>query len=284
MNRKRTLYNILAVLFVSLNLVACSSLQSTTQTISSTNSHTLKAAIVDHLSISHPNQAFFKECSDILKESGYAVDYYKGEEVSVEFYRDLPTLGYDLIVFRAHSTYIQKYLSLAIFTSEPYSKERYVQEQLRNRVARGFIEPYRQGDPDYLVITDKFVRYSMRGSFKDTIIIMMGCTGIKKAMASAFLEKGAKAYIGWNGLVSAGHTDAATIRLLRNLLLEGKTIAQSVAKTMKEVGYDVQYKSMLLFWPIESGDTKVKTFRSSRSENRKNLIALCNESIGIQFA
>src|SRR4030042_5205318 len=140
-NEKRTLYNILAVLFVFLNLFACSSVQQPVQTISP-KSHTLKAAIVNHLSTSHPNQAFVKECSDILKESGYAVDYYKGEEVTVEFYRNLPTLGYDLIVFRAHSTYIQKYLSLAIFTSEPYSKERYVQEQLRNRGARGFIDPY----------------------------------------------------------------------------------------------------------------------------------------------
>jgi len=282
MNRKRTLYNILAVLFVFLNLVACSSVQQQAQTISTTNSHSLKAAIVDHLSLSHPNQAFVKECSDILKQAGYAVDYYKGEEVTVEFYRNLPALEYDLIVFRVHSAYIHKYLSLSMFTSEPYSKERYVQEQVRNRVVRGFIEPYHQGDPDYLAITDKFVRYSMQGSFKDNIIIMMGCTGIKKAMASAFLEKGARAYIGWNGLITAGHTDAATTRLLRNLLLEEKTIAQSVAQTMKEVGYDAQYKSMLLFWPIESGDTKVKTFRSSRSGNRKNLIASCNGSIGTQ--
>jgi hypothetical protein len=263
MNEKRTLYNILAVLFVFLNLVACSSVQQTVHTTTTEKTHIPKAAIVDHLSISHPNQAFVKECSDILKEAGYAVDYYKGEEVTVEFYRDLPTLGYDLIVFRAHTAYIHKYLSLSMFTSEPYSKERYVQEQVRNRVVRGFIEPYHQGDPDYLAITDKFVRYSMQGSFKDTIIIMMGCTGIKKAMASAFLEKGAKTYIGWNGLVTAGHTDAATTRLLRNLLLEGKTIAQSVAQTMKEVGYDAQYKSMLLFWPIEAENIKVQTLPAS---------------------
>src|SRR4030067_1953391 len=238
MNRKRTLYNILAVLFVFLNLVACSSVKQQAQTISTTNSHSLKAAIVDHLSLSHPNPAFVKECSAILEAAGYIVDYYKGEEVTVEFYRNLPALEYVLIVFRVHSADIQKYLSLAMFTSEPYSKERYVQEQLRNRVARGFIEPYHSGDPDYLVITDKFVRYSMQGSFKNTIIIMMGCTGIKKAMASAFLEKGAKAYIGWNGLVSANPTDAGKVQLLKHLLLERQTIAKAVSQTMQEVGYD----------------------------------------------
>ena len=258
MNRKKTLYNILAVLFVFLNLVACSSLQQPNQTVTSTVSNTLRAAIVDHLSTSYPNEAFVKESSAILKEAGYHVDYYKGEEVTVEFYRNLPTLEYDLIVFRVHSAYIHKYLSLAMFTSEPYSKERYVQEQMRNRVARGFIEPYHSGDPDYLVITDKFVRYSMNGSFKDTLIIMMGCTGIKKCIASAFLQKGAKAYIGWNGLVSAEHTDKTTIQLLKQLLLERQTIAKAVGQTMKEAGSDPRHKSMLLFWPIEAGDMKLK--------------------------
>ncbi len=262
-HNKRILCNIVNVFFIVFAFVACSSLQQPTQNNAPEKMHKLKVAIVDHLSLSHPNQAFVNECSDILKKAGYAVDYYKGEEVTVEFYRNLPALEYDLIVFRVHSAYIHKYLSLAMFTSEPYSEERYVQEQVRNRVARGFIEPYRQGDPDYLAITDKFVRYSMQGFFKNTTIIMMGCTGIKKAMASAFLEKGAKVYIGWNGLVSANHTDVTTIRLLRNLLLERKTIAQSVEQTMKEVGYDAQYKSMLLFWPIEAGNTKVQTSQRS---------------------
>src|SRR4030067_2555141 len=127
MNEKRTLYNILAVLFLSLNLLACSSLHQPPQTTVPEKTHTPRAAIVDHLSISHPNQAFVKECSEILKKAGYAVDYYKGEEVTVEFYRNLPALEYDVIVFRVHSAYIHKYLSLSMFTSEPYSKERYVQ-------------------------------------------------------------------------------------------------------------------------------------------------------------
>jgi hypothetical protein len=257
-HNKRKLYNIVTAFFAVFAFVACSSLHQPAQTTDTEKPHpALKAAIVDHLSLSHPNQAFVRECSDILKKAGYATDYYQGEEVTVEFYRNLPALEYDLIVFRVHSAYIHKYLSLAMFTSEPYSKERYVQEQARNRVVRGFIEPFHQGDPDYLAITDKFVRYSMEGSFKNTIIIMMGCTGIKKSMASAFLEKGAKAYIGWNGLVSANHTDAATEQLLKHLLLERQTIAKAVSQTMKEVGYDAQYKSMLLYWPIEAGDTGV---------------------------
>ncbi|MGQ9570856.1 MAG: hypothetical protein ACUVUQ_08465, partial [Thermodesulfovibrionales bacterium] len=237
---------------------ACSSLHPSNQTITSTVNHKPKAAIVDHLSISHPNSAFVKECSEIMKDAGYAVDYFKGEDVTVEFYRNLPSKGYDLIIFRVHSTYIHKYLSLALFTSEPYSRERYAQEQMLNRVARGFIEPYHEGDPHYLAITDKFVRYSMKGSFKDTVIIMMGCAGIKKCMATAFIQRGAKAYIGWNGPVSIHHTDIAILRLLRYLLIGKETIAKAIENTMKEVGSEPQYKNTLLFWPIEAGNIKVE--------------------------
>jgi hypothetical protein len=257
-NRKRILYYVFSILFVSLTLFACSSLHQPVQTAIPEKAYTLRAAIVDQLSLSHPNHAFVKECTAILEQANYKVDYYKGAEVTVEVYRNLPALKYDLIIFRAHSTYVQRYLSLAVFTSEAYSKERYVNEQHRNRVASGFIEPYHDGDPYYLVITDKFVRYSMNGSFKDTLIIMMGCNGMKKCMASAFLQKGAKAYIGWDGPVSAEHTDETTIKLLKQLLVERQTIAASVREAMKEVGSEPQYKNSLLFWPIEAGDIKVR--------------------------
>ncbi|NVM20244.1 MAG: hypothetical protein HWN68_00505 [Desulfobacterales bacterium] len=186
-----------------------------------------KAAIVDHLSIEWPHPAFVKECTSVLEGAGYQADYYKGEQVTVEFYRNLPIHGYKLILLRVHSAYIHKYLSLAMFTSEPYSKERYVYEQLRNRVASGYIEPYHEGDKRYMVITDKFVRFSMEGSFDGTVIIMMGCTGIKRCAATAFLHKGAKAYIGWDGIVSARHTDRATVQLLKHLLVEKQTIGNA---------------------------------------------------------
>jgi hypothetical protein len=247
-----------SVFFIVSVFAGCSSLHQPVQNAALQKAHTIKAAIVDQLSLAHPDQTFVKESTTILEEAGYKVDYYKGECVTVEFYRNLPALEYDLIIFRVHSTYVQRYLSLAMFTSEAYSKERYVYEQQRNRVASGFIEPYHDGDPRYLVITDKFVRYSMNGSLKDTLIIMMGCSSMKKCMASAFLQKGAKAYIGWDGLVSAEHTDKATIQLLKHLLVERQTIIKAIGETMKEPGFDPQNKSMLLFWPIEAGDFKVK--------------------------
>jgi hypothetical protein len=221
-----------------------------------------KAAIVDHLSLTEPNPAFVKECKAILEGAGFAVDYYQGEQVTVELYRNLPTHAYKLIILRVHSAYIHKYLSLAMFTSEPYSKQRYVYEQLRNRVASGYIPSDSKKAPRYLVITDKFVRFSMKGSFDDAVIIMMGCTGIKRCAATAFLQKGAKAYIGWDGLVSAPHTDRATIQLLKHLLREKQTIGNAVIQSFNDVGREPEYQSTLLFWPIEAGKYTVHTPRN----------------------
>lgn len=214
----------------------------------------LRAAIVDHLSESYPNPGFVEEASTLLRESGYSVDYYEAKEVTVELYRALPSHDYGLVLLRVHSAYIPKYLSLAMFTSEPYTKRRYVYEQLRNRVAAGYVEPYEEGDQKYLVVTDKFVRFSMEGSFDDTLVIMMGCTGIKKCAASAFIEKGAKAYIGWTGSVSAAHTDRTTIRLLKELLEKDRPVKEAVFGTMRTVGPDPKFNSTLLFWPIQAGE------------------------------
>ena len=226
------------------------------QTLKAYDSHS-KAAIIDQLSMTWPNPSFVKESTGILEGAGYDVDYYKGDEVTIELYRNLPTCEYKVIILRVHSAYIHEYLSLAMFTSEPYSKKRYVYEQLRNRVASGYIEPFRNGDPCYHVITDKFVRHSMAGEFNDTVIIMMGCMGIKKCAATAFLHKGAHAYIGWDGLVSARHTDRATIQLLKNLFVKKKNIGNAVTATMKVVGRESQYNSTLLYWPIKAGVTIV---------------------------
>ena len=79
----------------------------------------------------------------------------------------------------------------------------------------------------------------------------MGCDGLKyTSMAEAFIEKGAKVYISWNGPVSARHTDQTTAQLLKHLLAEKETIKEAVAETMKAVGQDPEFnESTLLYYP-----------------------------------
>ena len=222
-----------------------------------------KAAIVDQLSLTFPNQTFNETATNILKQAGYTVDYYPGEEVDVEFYGNLPTHGYDLIILRVHSTASLREgeeVPVVLFTCEPYSQTKYVYEQLTNQIKW---VAYSQADYEegilYFGIDPRFVTQSMKGSFQNTVIIMMGCEGLDNTlMAEALVEKGAKVYISWNKPISASHTDLATTHLLQHFLIEKRTIEDSLRETFKEVGFDLLRDSLLIFYPLEVGDQTIE--------------------------
>jgi cell division protein FtsB len=223
----------------------------------------LKAAIVDQLSLTFPNQTFIETATNTLKQAGYAVDYYPGEKVTVEFYRNLPTHGYSIIILRTHSSASglggtqRVEIPVVLFTSELYSNTKYVYEQLANQVVQvsyNVPEP-----PYYFAIDPSFVTSSTTGKFQNTLVIMMGCEGLDNTfMAEAFVEKGAKVYVGWNQPVSASHTDTATTQLLQHFLVEKLTLKQSVQETFKEVGFDPIYKSLLIYYPLEAGEQTIE--------------------------
>ena len=72
------------------------------------------------------------------------------------------------------------------------------------------------------------------------------------------MEKGAKAVIGWDALVSAAQTDAATERLLQHLVAEGLPMGEAVQKTMAEVGTDPSYGASLRVYPRDAGSLVVR--------------------------
>lgn len=218
-----------------------------------------KAVLVDHLSLTFPNQSFIDNVTEILEQAGYTVDYYPGEEVTVEFYKNLPTHRYRLIILRVHSSatkpqgkeFVES--RVAFFTSEPYSQTKYVYEQLADQLGVAY---YTMPESSYyFAIGPKFVTANREGRFQNTTVIVMGCEGLTNTkMAEAFIEKGAKVYISWSQSVSASHTDQATIYLLTHLLTEKQTIEQAVENTMKEVGPDPAHNSVLLYYPPKSGN------------------------------
>jgi len=219
----------------------------------------LKAAIVDHLSLTAPNQTFIETATNTLKQAGYTIDYYSGEKVTVQFYRNLPTHGYKVIILRVHSA-IGKEGSppIVLFASEPYSETRYVYEQLTVQLTRVH---YLVGNVEqlYFGIVPNFIESSLNGRFNNTLIIMMGCNGLTYTdMAEAFVEKGAKVYISWDGTISASHTDQATTCLLQQLIIEKQTIKQAVEETMKEVGPDPAHNSALIYYPLEVGEQTIE--------------------------
>ena len=216
-----------------------------------------KAAIVDQGSLSPaggPNPYFIENVTNILKQAGYTVDYYPGEKVTVESYRNLPTHNYELIILRVHSA-LRKGAEppVALFTSESYSQNRYVYEQLAEKLT---IVHYDVGGEEqlYFGIVPNFVKSSLNGRFQNSIIIMMGCNGLTYTdMANAFVEKGVKLYISWDGPVSISHTDEATANLLKHLITENQTAANAVAATMQEIGPDPTYQAKLLSYPTSAG-------------------------------
>jgi len=223
----------------------------------------LKAAIVDHLSLSQPNQTFIQTSTNILETAGFTVDYYKGEEVTVEFYRKLPSYGYSIIILRVHSTATEAQGTespVTLFTSEIYSKAKYVSEQLASQlVSVSFSEEERERGIRYFGITPLFVSQAMRGRFQNTIIVMMGCEGLDNPlMAEAFVQRGAKVYISWNQGVLASHTDLATTHLLQHFLLEKRTLIESLRETFEEVGFDPVYESLLIYYPFDAGDCTIQ--------------------------
>jgi len=236
---------------------------STGQTGASTSE--LRATIVDHLSLTYPNQTFVQTATNILRQAGYTVDYHPGEEVTVDFYRNLPTQGHNIVILRVHSALVSAQdPPITLFTSEPYSRTKYVYEQMKDQI--GWVtyrfENGTPKEPTYFGISPLFVKQSMNGRFQDTIIILMGCNGLTyDGMAQAFVQKGARAYISWSDAVIASHTDQATIQLLKHLVAENQTIKQAVTETMREVGPDQVYRSQLGYYPFEVGDQAVEDIK-----------------------
>ncbi|MDO8612178.1 MAG: hypothetical protein Q7R32_05065 [Dehalococcoidia bacterium] len=211
------------------------------------------AAIVDQLSLTQPNPDFIEHATDILERAGFVVDYYRGEQVTVDFYRGLPKLGYDAIILRVHSGQLwldagegvvtqEPYVSL--FTGEPYSESKYLEEQRRARVVEAV---YNEGEgTPIFAVAAPFIKHSMEGEFEGTLIVMMGCEGFgSDGAARAFLARGASAFISWDKQVSAEHTDAATERLLEKMLVERLPVEDAVAQTAAEVGPDPAYGAQL---------------------------------------
>lgn len=214
-----------------------------------------RAVIVDQLSLTFPNEAFVEEATSKLQQAGYEVDYFAGEDVTVDLYRHLPEQDYDVVIYRAHSARIQgefrgKQLDeTVLFTNEPYQDadpndpKTYFDEQVEARLDIAYTHV---GAPEYFGITADFVEFSMKGNLDDALVIMMGCEGLASdRTAEAFTNLGADNYISWSDTVSASHTDASTSRLLDFLLVDDLSPEDAVAQTVAELGPDPTYDSIL---------------------------------------
>lgn len=220
------------------------------------------AAIVDQVALDFPNPGFTEQALSYLTATGYDVDVYEGEDITVEFYRTLPTRGYDLILFRTHSTndFLNEELPgkpVYLYTGQRHDRYRYTYLQLTRQIMAGRVL-YDEDAPALFILGPRFVRETMEGRFDGTLLIIGGCDSLSTTqLADAFLERGASAIVGWNGLVDLTHNDQALLHLLRLLTVEGLSLREAVARTRLEVGPDPTFGSVPGYYPAERGDQRV---------------------------
>ena len=214
-----------------------------------------KVLIVDQLGQTFPNPTFLNEAGTLLAQAGYRVYYTPYQNVTVDFYRELGTDDYDIILMRAHVARLRDKATqklgddALLFTSQPYSDTMYVKEQRARLLTWA---AYYEGAELYFGVMPEFITSAVEGNLHGATVVLMGCHGLRNdKMAAALVKRGAKVVIGWDDLVSADHSDQATERLLQHLIVDKQSAGEAVAKTMAEVGPDPSYGSTLHLYPAE---------------------------------
>ena len=200
----------------------------------------LNAAIIDQLGESSPllsNSTFVERVTNILKSQNFTVTYYN-QTLNVNFFRGLAKYNYGIIILRVHSALREDNSTVDLFTSEKYASGKYQWEKDHGLIV---VAEYRYRPKEYyFAITSLFIN-NLAGRFPKSIIIAMGCWSLKpkrEQMAKAFLDKGAKAYVGWNETVLPKDTDYETAKFLEMFLGENKTLASAIDLTGSHTYYD----------------------------------------------
>jgi len=215
-----------------------------------------KAVIIDQLHNDFTNETFQENATKILMEGGYEVDLYTTDEITVDFYKQLPSMNYDFIVLRSHSLAIYgDKPSSWIFTGEKYDKGRYTQEQLFGILSPGV--PFRQGQISQMtqgdakgerlfMIGSKMVDEMMVGQFPGTQIILGGCDTLSHSyLAEALIKRGASSVVGWNGLVELRDNDAVMLSLLTDIFTNNLEMDDAVEKVMNDYKGKTYYGTKL---------------------------------------
>ena len=237
-----------------------------------------KAAIIDQLSSSHlsqtsryPNQTFIDLARGLLGQRFDTIDYY-ADNASVENYKQLPSKGYKVIIWRAHSALNMDSKYVAISTSDRELLTSYDQYMQNGQLTLCNIT----GDPYlYFAINPRFIREVMSGRFDDTVIMMMSCNGLKAGYtetAAAFQEKGARVLISWDGWISSADNDDATAHLLNYLVAENNTVNDAVGKIPEYSSHEFG-SSVLRYSPVvpAAGNYQIPDYREGAQAKTQSM-------------
>ena len=192
------------------------------------------ALIYDSLYREYPNETLIDELVSLLESNGYHVYVFQGINATLD---PLVSLNkFDFIVIRAHGAYNddpERPLGSYIYTGLRYEEAKalydgYIDENLVNGLlALAVIPPpgvelnetILETLPKYVAVSPEYLEQHL-GKFKnDTIVIAAGCyTSNDSILADVFLDKGAKAFIGWRGEITQNYMDQVTLEVVKLLL------------------------------------------------------------------
>jgi hypothetical protein len=207
------------------------------------------AIIIDSI---NDGQEFKTQSNLLLSQSGFQVKYVSGENVTVEFFKNLPEKN-DLYIFRVHSTCINN--RTWIFTGEKYRPESYPLLQLADLIHKA--KPSLDSGY-YFSVSPELIQQNNKNRFKDGAILMMGCEGLdSNDLAQVFCFEGASIYLSWDCYVCLEHTDQTFLALIDALYTRKLSISESIAYIILTIGNDPIYNSSLKYYPLEHGYLKV---------------------------
>jgi len=222
------------------------------------------AAIIDQLADSIPNKSFQQKAVGYFEDAGYDVDVYTTEDITVDFYKKLPSMNYKFIYIRTHSLEVPELgNSTFLFTGEKYDIDKYIMEQFSEQVTKAApfndqlpIEMIQNAtllaDTTYFTVGAKFVDEVMVGKFPQTVIIVGGCETVRKHdLAKSLIVRGASTVVGWDRTIGSFENDRVMLALLEEVLVKKTGFYDAVPLVMEEFGSNLQYSSRLL--NIQSG-------------------------------
>ena len=119
----------------------------------------------------------------------------------------MPNRGYRLLILRVHTPRLKEADGTlgdeaALVTSDAYDPQKPVSKKLAPYLVRVYALtdwPLRE----MYGVTDGFVQTLMEGNLQGATVILTGCSGLRtEKLARAFVSRGAKEVIGWDGLDS----------------------------------------------------------------------------------
>ncbi len=216
------------------------------------------AVIIDQLHDSIPNVYFQEKATEYLELAGYQVDISTTKDITIDFYKNLPSMNYKYIVIRTHGLEDPKYNNgTFLFTGEKYTVNKYISEQLSGQVGKGApiyelersqIKEKEQNLDErmYFLVGSKLVDELMVGKFPDSIILIGGCESVRnKDLAKSLILRGASEIVGWDRTIGSIENDRIMLAFLEKTLVDKEKIQDAVIELNDKYSSELQFSSEL---------------------------------------